>query len=56
MNKKKKKLTRFTTNSISINLICSKCKVKYRVTTTQPELYTKEVKKNILCINCNPNI
>jgi hypothetical protein len=37
---------------VEINLICSLCKRKFTVTTTQPQLYTTEIKKNIICIFC----
>ena len=36
----------------SIGLICKKCHIEIRVNTTQPELYTEEVKKNYVCLNC----
>jgi hypothetical protein len=35
-----------------IVLTCSKCSVVIKVNTTRPELYTEEVRKNWVCLNC----
>lgn len=37
----------------SIGLTCKKCDIQIRVNTTQPELYTKEVRENYICLNCS---
>lgn len=36
----------------SIGLTCKKCNIIIRVNTTNPDLYTEEVKKNYICLNC----
>ena len=36
----------------SIGLTCNNCHIEIRVNTTRPELYTDEVKKNYVCLNC----
>lgn len=33
-------------------LVCSVCKREYRVRASDPALYTEEVKKNWVCLNC----
>ena len=37
----------------SIGLTCSKCNIQIRINTTNPELYTKEVREKYICLNCN---
>jgi len=36
----------------SVGLTCSKCKADIRINTNNPELYTEELKKNYVCLNC----
>jgi len=47
--KKYRKLNRYLR---SIGLTCKECKIVIRINTTKPELYTKEVKENYVCLNC----
>jgi hypothetical protein len=39
---------------VSVRVTCSKCDRTRLVRTTQPELYTKEVRENYLCLECKP--
>ena len=36
----------------TVDMICTKCKETYPITTTNPELYTKEVRKDWVCLLC----
>ena len=35
-----------------IILTCNKCKQKISINTTKPEIYTEEVRRNYICLNC----
>ena len=36
----------------TITMICSKCKKKRSITTTEPDLYTDKIRKKFVCVFC----
>jgi len=50
--KKVKSILNFC-GDVNVKITCSKCREIIAIRTHKPELYTEEVRKKYICLNCN---